>query len=125
MMAVVEKAVPSARLPQEYAPLTREPLGGAFFWLCAFYVVYCARPEDWIPGLTYLPLAKICGTCAFVALLFSLGRAKRSLRDLPPEGLHLVVLVSFLVLTSFFSPVWKGGAFNHSLGFAKVAVAWV
>ena len=22
---------------------------GAFFWLCAFYFIYCARPEDWDP----------------------------------------------------------------------------
>lgn len=124
-MPLLEKVVSDGRRLTRNIEQNHEPLPGAFFWLCAFYVVYCARPEDWIPGLTYLPLAKICGTCAFLALLFSVGRAKRSLRDLPPEGRYLVVLVCFLVLTSFFSPVWRGGAFNHSLGFAKVAVAWV
>jgi O-antigen ligase len=103
----------------------REPLQGAFFWLSAFYVVYCARPEDWIPGLKYLPLAKITSVCALMALLLSIGRAKRSFRNLPREGCYLIALVCFLVLTSFFSPVWKGGAFANSLDFAKVAVAWV
>ena len=28
-----------------------DPTKGAFFWLSAFFVVYCARPEDWIPGM--------------------------------------------------------------------------
>jgi len=102
-----------------------EPLPGAFFWLTAFYVVYCARPEDWVPGLNYLPLAKITGICVLIALFFSIGRAKRRIRDLPREGLYLIALVAFLLLTSVFSPVWKGGAFNHSLDFAKVAIAWI
>ena len=34
----------------------REPLRGAYFWLTLFFVVYCARPEDWIPGLHVIPL---------------------------------------------------------------------
>lgn len=103
----------------------REPLQGAFFWLSAFYLVYCARPEDWIPGLKYLPLAKITSVCALLALVFSIGRAKRRFRNLPREGRYLIALVCFLVLTSFFSPVWRGGAFVRSLDFAKVAIVWV
>jgi hypothetical protein len=53
-MAVLEKRLPAARLPQRFA-LEKEPLAGAFFWLSAFYVSYCARPEDWIPGLANAP----------------------------------------------------------------------
>ena len=117
-MALLKKIAP--RLEQK-----REPLQGAFFWLTAFYIVYCARPEDWIPGLKYLPLAKITTVCALLALVFSIGRARRSFRNLPREGRYLIALVCFLVLTSFFSPVWRGGAFVRSLDFAKVAVVWV
>ena len=102
-----------------------EPLQAAFFWLCAFYFVYCARPEDWIPGLNYIPLAKITAVCVVIALIFRTGKPKRSIRNLPLEGHLLIGLVCFLVLTSLFSPVWRGGALNNSLGFAKVAVAWV
>ena len=51
----------------------RDASSGAFFWLSAFYLVYCARPEDWVPGLSYLPLAKITGVIAVLALLLSLG----------------------------------------------------
>ena len=39
----------------------REPLGFAFFGLILFMVVYFARPEDWIPGLGAVPLAKLTG----------------------------------------------------------------
>src|SRR5271170_1432736 len=66
------------------APLhASEPLKGAYLWLAVFYVVYCARPEDWIPAFHSVPLAKISGVFAIIGLLLSLGRSKRGLRDLP------------------------------------------
>ncbi len=102
-----------------------EPLRGAFFWLSAFYVVYCARPEDWIPGLKYVPLAKISGIFALLGLLFSAGRAKRSLRDLPRETVYLLGMIAALVVAGVFSPVWKGGALSKTLDFSKMLVAWV
>jgi hypothetical protein len=102
-----------------------EPLQAAFFWLSAFYFVYCARPEDWIPGLNHIPLAKMTTVCVLIALTFRSGKPKRSIRNLPLEGYLLIGLVCFLVVTSLFSPVWRGGALNNSLGFAKVAIAWV
>jgi hypothetical protein len=36
----------------------RDPVQGAFFWLALFYFVYCARPEDWPPGLKIHSLGK-------------------------------------------------------------------
>jgi O-antigen ligase len=100
-------------------------LNGAFFWLCAFYFVYCARPEDWIPGLTYIPLAKITGIFAFVGLVQSLGKTQRKFRDIPREAGYLLAMIGVLLLSAVLSPVWKGGALNHTLDFAKVYVAWV
>jgi len=97
----------------------------AFFWLCAFWFVYCARPEDWIPGLVHLPLAKIAGFFTVAALLTSAGKTKRSFRDLPKEGRYLIALICLFVFTSVLSPVWKGGALARSLDFAKGGVAWV
>jgi len=102
-----------------------EPAGGAFFWLCAFWFVYCARPEDWIPGLHYIPLAKITGAMTVFGLLTSGRKGKRSLRDLPLEGRVLVALDLFLVSTALISPVWRTGAFLRALDFAKGGVAWV
>jgi len=102
-----------------------EPLGGAFFWLCAFWFVYCARPEDWIPGLHYIPLAKITGAMTVLGLISSATKGKRTLRDLPKEGRYLIALDLLLVCTSVISPVWRTGALFRSLDFAKGGVAWV
>jgi len=104
---------------------SREPLSGAFFWLSAFYVVYCARPEDWIPGLAYIPLAKISAIFALLGLILSAGRSKRSLQHLPREATYLFAMVAALFFAAAISPVWKGGAFFKTLDFAKVAIAWV
>ena len=102
-----------------------EPLKGAYFWLAVFYVVYCARPEDWIPGLHSVPLAKISGVFAIIGLLLSLGRSKRGFRDLPREAVYLLLMIAIFLVSAAFSPVWKGGAFFRALDFAKVLVAWV
>jgi hypothetical protein len=119
-MAIGEQAVAVQRpLPK------KEVLGAAFFWLSAFYVVYCARPGDWIPGLKYVPLAKITGICAFLGLLMSLSRTKRGFKDLPREAVYLVLMIGLLFMAALLSPVWKGGAFFRTLDFSKVAVAWV
>jgi O-antigen ligase len=119
-MATAEQVV-----PDKVAPRHKEPMAGAYFWLTAFYIVYCARPEDWIPGLKYAPLAKIAGIFAFLGLLLSIGKSKRGFKNLPIEALYLLLLIGLLFFSAMFSPVWKGGAFFRTLDFAKVYVAWV
>ncbi|HUO25389.1 MAG TPA: O-antigen ligase family protein [Candidatus Aquilonibacter sp.] len=100
----------------------REALGGAFFWLTAFYFVYCARPEDLVP----LPfLAKISIAGVILSMLSSGGRTERKLKDLPIEGKYLVALSAILFIGSLLSPVWKGGAFLSTIEFSKVIVAWI
>ena len=102
-----------------------DPTKSGFFWLSAFFVVYCARPEDWIPGLKLIPLAKITAVFAMWSLLASLGRSKRTFKDVPLEGRLLLALIVLLFVSGFFSPVWKGGAINQTIDFAKVFVAWI
>jgi O-antigen ligase len=97
----------------------REPLAAAYFWVLAFFVVYCARPEDWIPGFSHLPLARVVGLFAFVAFVLSLGRINGRL---PKITSLLLLLLIQLGLASLFSPVWRGGAFRTTLGFAKVVL---
>lgn len=123
-MAVLEKRLPAARLPQRFAP-KGEPLAGAFFWLSAFFAVYCVRPEDWIPGLSFIPLAKISGVFAVLALLMSAGRSQRRFRDLPREAIYFLGIICLLLVSAALSPVWKGGAFFKTLDFSKALVAWV
>jgi O-Antigen ligase len=102
-----------------------DPTKSAFFWLSSFFVVYCARPEDWIPGLKYLPLAKITAVLAMWGLFQSQGRTKRTLKDVPKEGKVLFALVLLLYLSAFLSPIWRGGALSRTIDFSKVLVAWV
>jgi len=80
-------------------------------------VVYFARPEDWIPGLAVVPLAKIAGILILLALVFSFGDIRW---HMPQEVIFLSLLVFQLWLTVPFSPVWKGGAFMVMLDFSKV-----
>jgi O-antigen ligase len=111
---------------QSKVPLRKTAnLNGAFFWLSAFYFVYCGRPEDWIPGLKYVPVAKITGILALVGLLSSLGKTKRKFKDVPRESTYLLTLIGILIASALLSPIWKGGALNHTLDFAKLYIVWV
>jgi putative inorganic carbon (HCO3(-)) transporter len=94
----------------------RKPLVGAYASLLLFMAVYCARPEDWIPGLSILPLAKMAGVLALLALMFSLRQIRASL---PREVIYLILLVGQLFLAAAMSPVWRGGAAQLTFEFAK------
>jgi O-Antigen ligase len=102
-----------------------DPTKGAFFWLSGFFVVYCARPEDWVPGLKYFPLAKITAILAMWGLFNALGRTKRTLKDLPKEARLLLIMIGLFYVGAFLSPVWRGGAVTRTIDFSKVYVAWV
>lgn len=102
-----------------------EKLNGAFFWLGAFYLMYCARPQEVIPGLGWLPVAKVTGALAIVGLGLSVGRAPRRLSDLPREAYCLLGIVGVLFASAILSPVWRGGAFFTTLDFSKVCILWV
>jgi O-antigen ligase len=98
---------------------------GAFFWLSAFYVVYCTRPEDWIPVVGHLPLAKISAILALIGLFASLGRTKRGMKTLPAESKYLLAMILLLFVGAPFSPVWRGGAVEHTMDFGKVYFVWI
>ena len=119
------RAVREGSFTRHLPETTRVASNGAFFWLCAFYLVYCARPEDWIPGLRYLPLAKLTAIFAFIALLSSGGKTDRKFRDRPKESNYLLALIFVLFVAAALSPVWKGGAISHTLDFSKVYIAWM
>jgi O-antigen ligase len=106
-------------------PRKKELLSGAFFWLSAFYLVYCLRPEDWIPGLKYIPLAKVTGIAAMLGFLASFGKIKRGFRNLPKEATYLLAMMALLVPGALLSPVWRGGAFFATIEFFKAYIAWM
>lgn len=102
-----------------YAAHHKEALSGAFFWVLAFMVVYCGRPEDYIPGVAHLHPALIVGACALLAFLMSLGQLKKGL---PKEILLLVLLLVQLGLASVLSPVFKAHAITVSIEFSKAVL---
>jgi putative inorganic carbon (HCO3(-)) transporter len=113
-LAVSAVALDSTLMPQRTS--RRKPLVGAYASLLLFMAVYCARPEDWIPGLSILPLAKMAGVLALLALMFSLRQIRASL---PREVIYQILLVGQLFLAAAMSPVWRGGAAQLTLEFAK------
>lgn len=95
----------------------REPLGFVYFGLLLFMVVYFIRPEDWIPWLALVPVAKITGILILLAVVFSLGKVRW---QFPLEIISLSLLTVQLWLAVPFSPVWRGGAFKVMLDFSKL-----
>ncbi len=102
-----------------------DPTKFAFFWLSAFFVVYCARPEDWVPGLKYIPCAKVTAILAMWGLFTAMGKTKRTFKDVPKEGRVLLLLIGVLFVGAFFSPIWRMGAIERTMDFAKMYVAWM
>src|SRR5258708_14696972 len=115
--AIIAITPGSTALPKQIS--RREPLVAAYVWLLLFMVIYVARPEDWIPGLRAVPLAKIVGILAFIALAFAIAKARQRFA---PEVICLILLCGQLWLTVPFSPVWRGGAFSGGFHFSKVGV---
>jgi hypothetical protein len=60
-----------------------------------------------------------------VGLLISLGRTKRKFRDVPRESNYLLAMIGVLCMSALVSPIWKGGALNNTLDFAKVWIVWI
>src|SRR5580765_8518680 len=108
----------SARLRSTVPPQARRPM--VFAALAAFAWLYYYRPEDFIPGLTYIPMAKITGLFAFVALavgMFSGGKFKI------PKAVQYLWLLLFQMLMCVLFALWRGGAFSTvSDKFSKAVV---
>lgn len=81
----------------------------AYRALVIFSAFYFVRPEDFIPGLALLPIGKILGGIALLALVF--GAKPKERGKLPPECKVLLLLLAHLILTIPFA-AWRGGAFD-------------
>src|SRR5712692_4949714 len=110
-----------ATSPRLQMPRRSEPMAGAYFALLLFVIVYCGRPEDWIPGLHFIPLGKTTGVIALFVFFLS-ARSRPGGLHLPRELVYLILLLAQFTLASVLSPVWKGGAVQKTIDFAKVVV---
>src|ERR1700730_7571020 len=88
----------------------RQKAKGAYLALLLLSALYFARPEDVIPGLHVIPLAKIAGGIALVALILTL-MSGRSKQKVAPEIKYLLGFFAWYCITIPFA-YWRGGAFT-------------
>ena len=81
----------------------------AYGALVIFSILYYTRPEDFIPGLAIVPINKIAGGIALLALLFGIPASQR--HRLTAELKVLIALLVQLLLCIPFAH-WRGGAFD-------------
>ncbi|MBV9183184.1 MAG: O-antigen ligase family protein [Acidobacteria bacterium] len=82
----------------------------AYRTLLFFAILYFARPEDFVPGLEVIHIAKITGGLAVIALLFGLGSRPQT-RRFPIELRLMAALLFWECLATAFA-WWKAGALN-------------
>lgn len=100
----------------------KKPRTLAFVALTLFIIVYFFRPQDWIPKLQVIPLAKLFGILAIIGFLYS--RTKDNSDSLPftREMTYLVMLFVQLVICIPFA-IYRGGSFNLVfLEFSEVVI---
>jgi O-antigen ligase len=97
----------------------QKPLLGAYVGLLLFMFIYFSRPEDWIPGMANVPLAKITIILALLAAALSLRNVRQRM---PREMFFLACLAAQLLVGGLLSPVWRGGAVQGSIDFAKIVL---
>lgn len=108
----------SARLRSSVSAQARRPL--VYGALVAFAWLYYYRPEDFIPGLVYVPMAKITAIFAILALLAGMmsgGKFKT------PRAIQYLWLLLLQMSVCVPFAIWRGGAFDTvSDKFAKAVV---
>jgi putative inorganic carbon (HCO3(-)) transporter len=81
----------------------------AYRALFFFSMIYFIRPEDFIPGLNHIPIAKIAGAIALLALIFAVPASRRY--KLTIELKVLLLLLAQMILCIPFA-AWRGGAYD-------------
>jgi len=96
------KAVTAVDTPQNR-------LVAAYITIVIFWAFYYFRPEDIIKALYVLPLGKILGVVALIALILGTVGQGRGIK-LSPEAKLVMMLYAWCVLCVPFAS-WRGGAF--------------
>ncbi len=93
------------------APAGTRRLTVSYAALWCFMLVYCSRPNDWIPGAAVIPFAKITGFLALAGFVVGVLLQAGGLLHLPREALYLVLLYVQLCLAVPFA-IYHFGAFE-------------
>jgi O-antigen ligase len=83
----------------------------AYVGLLLFMMVYCSRPNDWLPGAGDLPFAKITGLVAIAGFGLTLLQGRAGFKNLPRPMIWLLLLFAQLCLAIPFG-IWPGGSFE-------------
>lgn len=78
--------------------------------LVVFAWLYYYRPEDFIPGLAYVPMAKIAGIIGFVALIF--GMMSGGAQGKVPRPIKFLWLLLMQMTMCIPFAMYRGGAFD-------------
>ena len=81
----------------------------AYRALLFFSWIYWFRPEDFIPGLDLIPINKIAGGIALLAVIFGIPPSRR--HKLTIELKVLILLLLHMMLCIPFA-AWRGGAYD-------------
>ncbi len=93
----------------------RRPL--VYGTLVVFSFLYYYRPEDFIPGLVYIPMAKITAFIAVAGLIF--GGVSGGGRMKVPWAIRFLWLLLFQMALCIPTAIWRGGAFWTTFDFSK------
>jgi len=93
----------------------RRPL--VYGTLVAFSFLYYYRPEDFIPGLVYIPMAKITAFIAVAGLIF--GGMSGGGRMKLPWAVRFLWLLLFQMALCVPTAIWRGGAFWTTFDLSK------
>jgi O-antigen ligase len=107
----------STRLQSSLSAQARRPI--VYGALVAFVWLYYYRPEDFIPGIDYIPMARITGIFAIIALfagMMSGGKVKI------PRAVECLWLLLLQMSMCVPLAMWRGGAFNTVTEFSKAVV---
>jgi len=80
----------------------------AYRVMLGFSFLYFFRPEDIIPHLNVIPLAKITGAIAIIALVMGTGKDRP--RKVPVEVKLIFAMFLWMIITIPFA-YWRGGSF--------------
>jgi O-antigen ligase len=81
----------------------------AYVGVLLFILVYCSRPNDWLPGVSGFPFAKITGLLAIVGFGLTVLQGHAGFRNLPKPMVWLLLLFAQLCLAVPFG-IWPGGS---------------
>jgi len=101
---------PSLPTPSRFALIAKPSRSTlAYYALMMFSLIYFARPEDFIPGLSVVPINKIAGGIALFAVIFLVPASRR--QRLTLELKILLLLLAHMILCIPFA-AWRGGAYD-------------